>query len=114
MSPRSHVTTHVLDAVSGSPATSVGVVLEQHLEGSWHELATARTDADGRVADLGPEAVSAGRYRVTFDTGSYFSARGQTTFYPYVTIVFELDDESAHYHVPLLLSPFAYSTYRGS
>ena len=114
MSPRSHVTTHVLDAVTGSPAASVGVVLEQHVEGSWHELATARTDADGRVADLGPEAVPAGRYRVTFDTGTYFSARGQTTFYPYVTIVFELDDESAHYHVPLLLSPFAYSTYRGS
>ena len=80
----------------------------------WLEVATARTDADGRVADLGPEAVSAGRYRVTFDTGTYFSARGQTTFYPYVTIVFELTDESAHYHVPLLLSPFAYSTYRGS
>jgi 5-hydroxyisourate hydrolase len=114
MNPRSHVTTHVLDAVSGNPAASVGVVLEQHIEGSWRELATARTDADGRVLDLGPEAVSAGRYRVTFDTGTYFSARDQTTFYPYVTIVFELDDESAHYHVPLLLSPFAYSTYRGS
>ena len=114
MSPRSHVTTHVLDAVSGNPAASVGVVLEQHIEGSWRELATARTDADGRVADLGPEAVSAGRYRITFETGSYFSARGQSTFYPYVTIIFELDDASAHYHVPLLLSPFAYSTYRGS
>jgi 5-hydroxyisourate hydrolase len=111
---RSHVTTHVLDAVSGSPATAVGVVLEQHTHGSWHELASSRTDADGRVSDLGPEAVSAGRYRVTFDTGTYFAARDQTTFYPYVTIVFELDDESAHYHVPLLLSPFAYSTYRGS
>ncbi|WP_130177388.1 hydroxyisourate hydrolase [Cryobacterium sp. SO1] len=114
MSPRSHITTHVLDSVSGRPATSVGVVLEQHLHGSWRELDTASTDADGRVADLGPEAVSAGRYRITFDTGSYFAARGQATFYPYVTIVFELADESAHFHVPLLLSPFAYSTYRGS
>jgi 5-hydroxyisourate hydrolase len=114
VSARSHVTTHVLDAVTGSPAASVGVWLEHDVQGSWQEIATGRTDADGRVSDLGPEAVPAGRYRVTFDTGTYFSERSQTTFYPYVTIVFELDDESAHYHVPLLLSPFAYSTYRGS
>ncbi|WEO78925.1 hydroxyisourate hydrolase [Cryobacterium sp. SO2] len=114
MSARSHITTHVLDSVSGRPAASVGVVLEQHVHGGWREIATARTDADGRVSDLGPEAVSAGRYRITFDTGTYFAARDQATFYPHVTIVFELDDESAHYHVPLLLSPFAYSTYRGS
>jgi 5-hydroxyisourate hydrolase len=114
MSARSHVTTHVLDSVSGRPATSVGVVLEHHVHGSWREIATARTDADGRVSALGPAAVPAGRYRITFDTGTYFAARGQATFYPHVTIVFELDDESAHYHVPLLLSPFAYSTYRGS
>jgi 5-hydroxyisourate hydrolase len=104
MSARSHVTTHVLDAVTGTPAASVGVWLEHDVQGSWN----------GRVSDLGPEAMPAGRYRVTFDTGTYFSERSQTTFYPYVTIVFELDDESAHYHVPLLLSPFAYSTYRGS
>lgn len=114
MSVRSHITTHVLDSVSGRPAAAVGVILEHHVHGSWHELATAHTDADGRVGELGPEAVPAGRYRITFDTGSYFTARGQATFYPHVTVVFELDDESAHYHVPLLLSPFAYSTYRGS
>ena len=114
MSPRSHITTHVLDAGSGSPAAAVGVVLEQDLPGGWRELATAHTDADGRVADLGPASVPAGRYRITFDTGSYYAARDQATFYPYVTILFELADESAHYHVPLLLSPFAYSTYRGN
>ncbi|MBX0298752.1 hydroxyisourate hydrolase [Cryobacterium sp. 1639] len=114
MSARSHITTHVLDAVTGRPAALIGVVLEHHIHGSWREIATARTDADGRVSDLGPEAVPAGRYRITFDTGTYFAARSQATFYPHVTIVFELDDESAHYHVPLLLSPYAYSTYRGS
>lgn len=114
MSARSHITTHVLDSVTGRPAAAISVVLEQHTHGGWREVATAQTDADGRVSELGPEAVAAGRYRITFDTGSYFAARDQATFYPHVTIVFELDDESAHYHVPLLLSPFAYSTYRGS
>ena len=114
MSARSHITTHVLDAVTGSPAAGVGVRLEQQMPGSWSELASGHTDGDGRIADLGPHSVSTGRYRITFDTGSYFAARDQATFYPQVTILFELDDESAHYHVPLLLSPFAYSTYRGS
>lgn len=114
MSPRSHITTHVLDAVSGRPAVGIGVVLEQNLHGGWPEIATGQTDADGRISELGPEFVPAGRYRVTFDTGSYFAARDQATFYPQVTIVFELDDVAQHYHVPLLLSPFAYSTYRGS
>lgn len=114
MSTRSHITTHVLDSVTGRPAVKVAVVLEQRVTGGWRELAAGDTDADGRMSELGPEALPAGRYRVTFDTGSYFAARAQTTFYPHVTIVFELDDEAAHYHVPLLLSPFAYSTYRGS
>ena len=111
---RSQITTHVLDAVSGRPAVAVGVLLEQQVRSEWRELATTVTDGDGRVGDLGPEAVSAGRYRITFDTGIYFAARDQATFYPQVTIVFDLTDESSHYHVPLLLSPFAYSTYRGS
>ena len=114
MSTRSHITTHVLDSVTGRPAVKVAVVLEQRVTGGWRELAAGDTDAVGRISELGPEALPAGRYRVTFDTGSYFAARDQATFYPHVTIVFELDDEAAHYHVPLLLSPFAYSTYRGS
>jgi len=114
MSTRSHITTHVLDSVTGRPAVKVAVVLEQRVTGGWRELAAGDTDADGRISELGPEALPAGRYRVTFDTGSYFAARDLATFYPHVTIVFELDDEAAHYHVPLLLSPFAYSTYRGS
>lgn len=114
MSVRSHITTHVLDAARGVPASGVEVTLEHADGGSWTTVATCRTDADGRINDLGPEHVAAGRYRVTFDTGSYFAAQGTKTFYPEATIVFEFDDEAAHYHVPLLLSPFAYSTYRGS
>ena len=111
---RSHITTHVLDAARGVPASGIEVTLEQRGVDSWTVIGTGRTDPDGRINELGPERVTAGRYRVTFDTGSYFAAQGTKTFYPEVTIVFEFDDESAHYHVPLLLSPFAYSTYRGS
>lgn len=119
MSNRSHVTTHVLDAVSGLPAVGVGVTLESlRLAGNsgdrWDVLATSVTNADGRASELGPEALPAGTYRVTFATGSYFEAIDVRSFYPEVTIAFLLDDESAHYHVPLLLSPFAFSTYRGS
>lgn len=111
---RSRVTTHVLDAVSGRPATGVPVTLEQEDGGSWVAVASGQTDADGRIADFGPVDLPAGAYRVTFDTGSYFAEKGQPAFYPEVVIMFTLDDESAHYHVPLLLSPYAFSTYRGS
>ena len=114
MSARSHVTTHVLDAARGVPASGVEVTLEQSTAGSWTVIGTGRTDADGRISEFGPERVAAGRYRVTFDTGSYFAAQGTRTFYPEGAVVIEIDDVAAHYHVPLLLSPFAYSTYRGS
>ncbi len=107
----SHVTTHVLDAVSGTPAVGVPVSLQDAV-GTL--LARAVTNDDGRVADFGPDALPAGRYRVVFDTAAYFAASGTATFYPSVTIDFELADPTAHYHVPLLLSPFGYSTYRGS
>ena len=110
----SHLTTHVLDAATGVPAVGVAV-----------ELADARgvpvddgvTDADGR-ASLGPELLPAGEYTLAFRTGAYFAARDVETFYPVVTVTFTVvvaaDGTSRHYHVPLLLSPFAYSTYRGS
>jgi 5-hydroxyisourate hydrolase len=114
MSTRSHITTHVLDSVSGRPAEGVSVRLEAGDGAGWRILASGETDADGRVSDLGPESVAAGSYRISFDTGSYFASCGQETFYPRVTVDFEVADESSHYHVPLLLSPFAYSTYRGS
>jgi len=110
----SHVTTHVLDGVTGSPARGLSVTLEQRGARGWSRLASGETDADGRVADLGPSALPVGRYRIGFDTGAWFAAEGRPTFYPEVQICFELADEATHYHVPLLLSPFAYSTYRGS
>ncbi|MBB4930328.1 5-hydroxyisourate hydrolase [Lipingzhangella halophila] len=113
----SHVTTHVLDAALGRPAAAVPVRLEVSADTahtSWKPLASGATNDDGRVPDLGPDQLSAGVYRVAFDTGSYFRATGQRGFYPEVTVVFELSDEDTHYHIPLLLSPFAYSTYRGS
>ncbi|MFI6574839.1 hydroxyisourate hydrolase [Nocardiopsis sp. NPDC050513] len=113
----SHVTTHILDASLGRPARDVPVRLEGAADAertSWKTVAEGRTDDDGRVPDLGPDRLAAGCYRVVFDTAAYFAATGQTGFYPEVTVVFDLADEDAHYHVPLLLSPFAYSTYRGS
>lgn len=113
---RSHITTHVLDAARGLPASDVAVTLEQLADatGTWTVVGRGQTDTDGRITTLGPAALPVGRYRVTFDTGAYFAKQGTSTFYPEVVVVVELADPSAHYHVPLLLSPFAYSTYRGS
>ena len=111
---RSKVTTHVLDAVTGRPAVGVAVVLERREPGGWGLVAEGRTDDDGRVGRLGPDELDAGTYRVTFAVAAYFAEHGQETFYPEVVIGFTLDDPAAHYHVPLLLSPYAFSTYRGS
>jgi len=111
---RSHVTTHVLDSVTGRPAVGVAITLDQRVGAAWALLATGETDADGRLAELGPAALPAGRYRIGFDTGAWCASLGRATFYPEVTITFDLTDVGEHYHVPLLLSPFAYSTYRGS
>ena len=110
------ITTHVLDTSRGRPAAGVRVRLE-HLDDvarEWIDLGTTHTDADGRVVNLpvGPKQPS-GQYRLTFDTGAYFQSNGTPCFYPSVTIAFETTDEQ-HYHVPLLISPFGYSTYRGS
>lgn len=113
----SHVTTHVLDAALGRPAAGVPVRLEAAADAdrsAYKTVAAGTTDEDGRVPDLGPDQLAAGTYRVVFDTAAYFERTGQKGFYPDVTIAFELADEDAHYHVPLLLSPFAFSTYRGS
>ncbi|MCS3844402.1 hydroxyisourate hydrolase [Microbacterium sp. AK031] len=114
MTAVSHITTHVLDAVQGLPAPGITVVLSALRDGEWMLLAEAVTDADGRAKQLGPEALPAGTYRLHFDTGGYFARTGTPTFYPEVVLTFVVDDEQRHYHVPLLLSPFAYSTYRGS
>ena len=106
------LSTHVLDAGTGRPAEGVRVRLEHPGDGTWHLLAEARTDADGRIGALGQPG--AGVHRLTFATGEYFTARGVPTFYPEVVVTFEITEPARHHHVPLLLSPFAYSTYRGS
>lgn len=113
----SHVTTHILDTALGRPARQVPVRLEaaaDRARSSWKPVAEGRTDDDGRVPDLGPDQLPAGYYRVVFDTAAYFEATGQRGFYPEATVVFDLTEPDQHYHVPLLLSPYAYSTYRGS
>jgi 5-hydroxyisourate hydrolase len=107
----SAVTTHVLDTAAGVPAAGIAVRLEQRTEAGWQPLAAGTTDADGRVRDLGPDTVPPGHYRLTFDTAEHF---GGDAFFPEVTVTFAITDPARHHHVPLLLSPFAFSTYRGS
>lgn len=107
----SFVTAHVLDASRGAPAAGITISL-QHSNGT--EIARAVTDNDGRVPELGPETLESGIYRITFGAGDYFASQNVETFYPSITIDFKVDARQKHYHVPLLLSPFAYSTYRGS
>jgi 5-hydroxyisourate hydrolase len=108
----SAVTTHVLDTARGRPGAGVAVRLES--VDRRDVVGAGVTDADGRLGDLGPEALDAGSYRLVFDTAAYFEAQGAAGFFPVVEIVFTIGDRDEHYHVPLLLSPFAYSTYRGS
>jgi len=112
----SHITTHVLDLSLGRPAANVSVILEaQSLAGLWTETARGATDADGRLRDWpAAKTLRAGTYRLTFDTRAYFAAHKIASLYPQVVIVFEVRDAQEHYHIPLLLSPFGYSTYRGS
>ena len=106
----SAITTHVLDTARGVPAVGVAVRLERVDAAGCVEIARARTDARGRVSELGPALIEPGTYRLVFDTAAYASG----TFFPEVTVTFTVTDEGEHYHVPLLLSPFGYSTYRGS
>ena len=112
----SGITTHVLDTARGRPAGGVPVVLEIREGDTWRELGRATTDDDGRVRQLLPAGSSliGGSYRLKFQTETYFTAHEIEGFYPEVSIAFEVRDAAQHYHVPLLLSPFGYSTYRGS
>jgi 5-hydroxyisourate hydrolase len=103
------LSTHVLDTSAGRPAEGVRVSLEA-ADGTL--VATAVTDADGRVGDLAPD-LPPGDHRIRFDTGAWFAARGVAAFYPEVVVAFTVADDQ-HHHVPLLLNPFGYSTYRGS
>ncbi|HEX8503481.1 MAG TPA: hydroxyisourate hydrolase [Pyrinomonadaceae bacterium] len=112
----SGITTHVLDTSRGRPAAGVPVTLEARDEEGWRTLGRGATDADGRLRDLLPSdfRLGAGDYRLTFDAGAYFAASGDEGFYTTVVVAFVVRDAAAHYHVPLLLSPYGYSTYRGS
>jgi len=108
----SSITTHVLDTSIGRPAAGVPVVLERKAEEGWEELARGTTDEDGRAANMTAGDLPEGVYRLTFDTAVYFA--GRDCFYPVVTIEFNYRLDAHHHHVPLLISPFGYSTYRGS
>ena len=112
----SGVTTHILDTSLGRPAGGVLVTLEIHVGGAFCEVGRGTTDADGRLRTLLPagEPVLAGSYRLTFHTGPYFERNGVAGFYPEVSVTFLVRDPAQHYHVPLLLNPFGFSTYRGS
>lgn len=110
----SSISTHVLDTSRGKPATGVPVSLQKASGEQWEMVAHGITNEDGRIPDLhGPKALSAGRYQMTFDTKTYFDGLLIRPFYPVVHVNFEIT-EGQHYHIPLLLSPFGYSTYRGS
>jgi 5-hydroxyisourate hydrolase len=109
------ISTHVLDTAIGRPAQGVAVTLERVDSGSWSEVTGGETNSDGRVGVLvEDDDLEIGTYRISFGTGGYFAARGQVSFYPEVRIDFEVHDASEHYHVPLLVSPWSFSTYRGS
>ncbi len=116
------LSTHVLDATTGRPAAGVRVRLERADDTGWAPAGEGTTGPDGRLRlrlSGDPDNPAAGGsepgvYRMTFGSGAYFQARGCATFYPEVSITFEMTERAEHYHVPLLLSPFAYSTYRGS
>ena len=112
----SGITTHVLDTSRGRPAGGVPVTLEVASTGGWKLLGKGITNEDGRLADLldSDAPMAAGVYRLIFDTGAYFAGNNIKSFYPQVSVVFKIENSSQHYHVPLLLSPFGYSTYRGS
>jgi 5-hydroxyisourate hydrolase len=112
----SGISTHVLDTTLGKPASGIKVRLERaDAAGMFHLVAERSTDAQGRVADfLGSQQLTSANYRLRFETGDYLRVTHQTEFYPHVEILFHVTEAAGHYHIPLLLSPFGYSTYRGS
>jgi 5-hydroxyisourate hydrolase len=111
----SQITTHILDTTKGKPASGVSIILYAASAGEWKELARGITNADGRIPDLLAKDIllEPAVYKMKFETKSYFDQQGIKTFYPFVEIVFNIDTKE-HYHIPLLLNPYGYSTYRGS
>lgn len=115
MTTKSAITTHVLDISVGRPAGGIPCCLEVYEpRGKWVPLGSARTNSNGRVEKLTRGPLKPGTHRLRFETKGYFRSQGVSSFYPFVEIVFEIVNPDEHYHVPLLLSPFGYSTYRGS
>ena len=111
----SPITTHVLDTARGKPAEGVPIVLDKRTGGGWTRIGDGKTDADGRLKTLMPAgSLERAVYRITFDVETYFAAHGTQSFYPEAAVVFSINDATQHYHVPLLLAPYGYSTYRGS
>jgi len=112
----SGITTHVLDTSRGRPAAGVPATLEVEAAGGWQLVGKGITNEDGRISNLVPDdsPIAGGVYRLIFDTATYFAHGDIQGFYPQVTVVFKIENSTQHYHVPLLLSPFGYSTYRGS
>jgi 5-hydroxyisourate hydrolase len=108
----SAITTHVLDAVLGKPASGIAIRIEKQTTSGWTSLAESITDNDGRCRDLCPDS-SNGAYRLTFAVGAYFAQHGRISIYPEIVVTFAVDGEH-HYHIPLLLSDNSYTTYRGS
>jgi 5-hydroxyisourate hydrolase len=109
------ISTHVLDTTRGRPATSLIVTLSHRgRDGEWSVVGHALTDSDGRVRELSKGDLAAGVYRLDFDTARYFEELGLSSFYPVVSVVFNLWDPGEHLHVPILLSPFGYTTYKGT
>ncbi len=111
----SQITTHILDTTKGKPAAGVTIALLQQTGDKWQEIARGKTNSDGRIADLLPREMqlAPGVYKMKFETQEYFVQDGTANFYPFVEIVFNVAGNE-HYHVPLLLNPFGYATYRGS
>ena len=107
---------HVLNLENGLPSPGVNVTLEIHVGQNWQPLAQGVTNEQGRIGELFPEkqAMEAGQYRVVFKTGEYFKKAGRDTFFPEIPVIFEVKNADQHYHIPLLLSPYGFSTYRGS
>ena len=109
------ISTHILDVTLGKPAQNVTVRLDKSNDNAWQNIGEGKTNADGRIANFNESfSLEEGLYRLTFETAEYFQTIDSKTFYPIVQIAFEVSNQDEHYHVPLLLSPFGYSTYRGS
>ena len=114
--PANPLSVHVLDLQSGQPTEGIEVTLEQQMGAQWRALASGVTNAQGRIPALYPEGkkMEAAQYRIVFKTGEHYARKNQPTFFPRIPVEFSADGKAQHYHIPLLLSPFGYSTYRGN